>query len=58
MRLIKTKEEYLEENYLQLHYNVIDEETAAVLERLRPALKYIEGSAELYKLLCPDQKGK
>lgn len=53
MRLIKTKEEYLDENYLELHYDEIDSETAAVLERLRPALKYIEGNMDGKRLTLP-----
>ena len=46
MRLIKTKEENIEENYLELHYDKIDEETNAVLDRLRDTLRYIEGVFE------------
>ncbi|MBO4702007.1 MAG: LytTR family transcriptional regulator DNA-binding domain-containing protein [Lachnospiraceae bacterium] len=46
MKLIKTKEENLEENYLELHYDTIDEETSAVLDRLRDTLRYIEGTFE------------
>lgn len=46
MKLIKTKEENLEENYLELHYDKIDEETKAVLDRLRDTLRYIEGTYE------------
>ncbi len=53
MKLIKTREENLEENYLELHYEDIDGETAAVLKRLRPALKYIEGMADGKKLTFP-----
>lgn len=53
MRLIKTRVENLEENYLELHYDEIDEETAAVIERLRPALKYIEGTTEGRHLTVP-----
>ena len=53
MRLIKTREENLDENYLELHYDEIDEETAAVIERLRPALKYIEGTTEGRRLTVP-----
>jgi DNA-binding LytR/AlgR family response regulator len=53
MRLIKTKEENLDENYLELHYDEIDSETAAVLERLRPALKYIEGNVDGKRLTLP-----
>ena len=46
MKLIKTREENIEENYLELHYDKIDDETNAVLERLRDTLKYIEGTYE------------
>ncbi len=46
MKLIKTKEKDLKENYLELHYDIIDEETNAVLERLRDTLRYIEGTYE------------
>ena len=46
MKLIKTKEENLEENYLELHFDTIDEETNAVLDRLRDTLRYIEGTYE------------
>ncbi len=53
MKFIKIREENLEENYLELHYDEIDKETAAVLERLRPALKYIEGTLEGKKLTVP-----
>ena len=50
MRLIKTKEESIEENYLELHYDIIDEETNAVLDRLRDTLRYIEGTFEEKKV--------
>ncbi len=46
MKLIKTKEDNLEENYLELHYDTIDEETNAILDRLRDTLRYIEGTYE------------
>ena len=46
MKLIKTKEENLEENYLELHYDQIDEETNAVLDQLRNTLKYIKGTVD------------
>ena len=49
MRLIKTKEENIAENYLELHYDKMDEETTAVLERLRGTLRYIEG-------ICDEKK--
>ena len=44
MKLVKTREENLEENYLELHYDRIDDETTTVLERLRDTLKYIDGT--------------
>lgn len=50
MKLIKTREENIEENYLELHYDKIDEETNAVLERLRDTLRYIEGTTEQGKV--------
>ena len=53
MRLVKTREEGIEENYLELHYDEMDEETVAVLEKLRPALKYIEGTADGKRLTVP-----
>nr|WP_297705307.1 LytTR family DNA-binding domain-containing protein [uncultured Butyrivibrio sp.] len=53
MRFVKTKEDNIEENYLELHYDEIDEETAAVLERLRPSLKYIEGTLDGKRLTLP-----
>lgn len=33
MRFIKTKEDSLEENYLELHYDKMDDETNAVISR-------------------------
>ena len=48
--LIKTKEENLEENYLELHYNKIDDETNTVLDRLRDTLRYIEGMCDEKKV--------
>ena len=50
MKLIRTKEENLEENYLELHYNMIDDETNAVLDRLRDTLRYIEGVCDEKKV--------
>lgn len=46
MKLVRTKEEHIEENYLELHYDKIDEETNAVLDRLRNTLKYLEGTVD------------
>jgi len=45
MKLIRTKDESLKENYLELHYNLIDGETERVLERLKEPVRYIEGTA-------------
>ena len=50
MKLVRTKEENLTENYLELHYDRMDEETAAVLARLRDSLRYLEGSCEGRKI--------
>ena len=50
MKLIKTREENIEENYLELHYDMIDEETKAVLVRLRDTLRYIEATTEKGKV--------
>ncbi|HAV90619.1 MAG TPA: hypothetical protein DCW44_05050 [Eubacterium sp.] len=46
MRFIKTKEDTLEENYLELHYDKMDDETNAVISRLTDTLRYIEGTYE------------
>lgn len=53
MKLIKTKENNLAENYLELHYDKIDEETNAVLDRLRDTLKYIEGTVDEKNVRVP-----
>jgi len=53
MKLVKTKEEKLEENYLELHYCMMDEATEAVLERLRGTLRYIDGICEEKKVTVP-----
>ena len=50
MKLIKIKEENIEENYLELHYVRLDEETNAVLDRLRDTLRYIEGTVDDRKM--------
>ena len=46
MKLIRTKEEGLEENYLELHYDRLDEETNSVLSRLKDTLRYLDGSCD------------
>ena len=45
MKLIKTRDESLKENFLELHYNTIDAETETVLERLKSSFGYIEGTS-------------
>ena len=50
MKLVKTREENLKENYLELHYDKLDEETNAVLDRLRDTLRYIEGTVDEKKV--------
>ena len=50
MKLIKTREDNIEENYLELHYDKMDEETNAVLERLRGTLRYIDGTSDEKKV--------
>lgn len=46
MKLIKTRHDSLPENYLELHYDTIDEQTKAVVERLGTSLSHIEGTYE------------
>ena len=53
MKLIKTREETLKENFLELHYNTIDTETAMVLERLKEPVRYIEGTSDERKVTIP-----
>ncbi|MCR4889618.1 MAG: LytTR family transcriptional regulator DNA-binding domain-containing protein [Ruminococcus sp.] len=46
MRFIKTKEQELKENYLELHYDNIDSETRELISRLDTTLSNVEGSYE------------
>ena len=46
MKLIKTKEEGLSENYLELHYDHIDDETREMISRIDNSLSHIEGTYE------------
>jgi len=46
MRFIKTKEHELKENYLELHYDKIDDETKELISRLDTTLSNVEGSCE------------
>lgn len=44
MKLIKTREEGLSENYLELHYDKVDEETKEIVSRIDNTLSHIEGT--------------
>ncbi|MBO4878201.1 MAG: LytTR family transcriptional regulator DNA-binding domain-containing protein [Ruminococcus sp.] len=46
MRFIKTREEGLRENYLELHYHEVDEETKELIARLDTTLSNVEGSCD------------
>lgn len=46
MRFIKTREEGLRENYLELHYHEVDEETRELITRLDTTLSNVEGSCD------------
>ncbi len=53
MKLVKTKEDGLKDNYLELHYDKVDSETNAVLLRLKSTLKYVEGSSDGTRVTIP-----
>lgn len=44
MKFIKTKEAELKENYLELHYGEIDNETKEMISRLDTTLSSVEGT--------------
>ena len=44
MKLIKTKERGLTENYLELHYDEINDETKELISRLDTTLSNVEGT--------------
>lgn len=46
MKLIKTREEGLNENYFELHYDKYDDETKELVSRIDSSLSHIEGSFE------------
>lgn len=46
MKLIKTKEDGLKENYIELHYDKLDEETNEFISRIDSSLSHIEGTFE------------
>lgn len=53
MKLIKTKEDGLKENYLELHYNKLDEETRTVVSRIDAAFSHIEGTCDNMRVIVP-----
>ena len=53
MRFIKTKEHELKENYLELHYDKIDDETKELISRLDTTLSNVEGSCEEKHVSAP-----
>ena len=46
MRFIKTREDGLKENYLELHYDGMDSETVELIARLDTTLANVEGICE------------
>ncbi|WP_295067070.1 LytTR family DNA-binding domain-containing protein [Ruminococcus sp.] len=46
MKLIKTKERGLKENYLELHYDEINDETKELISRLDTTLSNVEGTCD------------
>ena len=46
MKLIKTKERGLAENYLELHYDELNDETRGLISRLDTTLSNVEGTYE------------
>ena len=53
MRFIKTKEEGLGENYLELHYNEVDNETREYISRIEGSLATIEGTCDDMRVTVP-----
>lgn len=53
MKLIKTREEGLQENYLELHYDSIDEETKEYISRIDSSLAHIEGVCDDKRISVP-----
>ena len=46
MKLIKTKENGLKENYLELHYDKLDDKTREYISRINNTLVHIEGTCD------------
>lgn len=53
MRFIKTKEKGLLENYLELHYDKLDDETKEYISRLDNTLSNIEGTLDDRRISLP-----
>lgn len=53
MRFIKTKGNGLSENYLELHYDKLDDETIDCISRIDKTLAYIEGTYEDMRVTLP-----
>ena len=53
MRFIKTKEKGLSENYLELHYDKLDDETKEYISRLDNTLSNIEGMLDDRRISLP-----
>ena len=53
MRFIKTKENGLEENYLELHYDELDDETREYISRIDKTTAHIEGTCDNMRVTVP-----
>lgn len=53
MKLIKTKENGLKENYLELHYDKLDEETMSAIASIDIAFSHIEGTCDDMRVTVP-----
>ena len=53
MRFIKTKENGLEENYLELHYDELDDETREYRSLIDNTLAHIEGTCDDMRVTVP-----
>ena len=53
MRFIKTKENGLEENYLELHYDELDDETREYISRIDKTIAHIEGTCDDMRVTVP-----
>ena len=53
MKLIKTREEGLAENYLELHYDKLDDEARTVIARIDSSLARVEGRCDDARVSVP-----